>query len=146
MSPPVVHMSPPVVHMSPPVVHMSPPPVLLQCPPLHSTPHGVHMESTRSICGVDCNRTLDLVKLKKSIGGVLVESTRTPCGILVESIRTVQGCAIKCTHRGLNTQSPALMLIQIKFSQCIRSLCIKPRNAWPQAGTDLVPSVLCTKS
>src|ERR1700736_2619398 len=59
----------------------SPPPVLPQCPPLHSTPHGVHMESTRIICGVDCNRTLNLVKLKKSIGGVLMDSRWTPCGI-----------------------------------------------------------------
>src|ERR1700683_806926 len=38
------------------------------------------MESTRSICGVDYNRTFDLVKLK-SIGGVLVESRWSPCGI-----------------------------------------------------------------
>ena len=39
---------------------------------LHSTPHGygIHKDSY----GVDYNRTLDLVKLKKSIGGVLVES------------------------------------------------------------------------
>jgi hypothetical protein len=57
------------------VVHLhstfSPPPAFSTV--LHSTPHGVHMESTRSTYGVDWKWTLDLVKLKKSIDGVPVD-------------------------------------------------------------------------
>jgi hypothetical protein len=76
----------------------SPPPVLIKCSPLHSTPHRVLMESTRSTYGVDCSWTLDLVKLKKSIGGVLVES-----------LRTVWRHSTKCIHKRLN-RTPEYLL------------------------------------
>ena len=82
------------------------------------------------------SRSLE-IDMELEEGGVEDRWDSSGSELLFQMRRVTCGHVIALAHSTIG-----VFTVQMKFSQCIRSLCIKPHNAWPQVGTDLVPSVL----